>query len=43
MVLELHDWITPGCTSAVYSAARQYSFKDFAQGENVVFVKNPPS
>jgi FkbM family methyltransferase len=42
MVLELHDWITPGCSKAVYSAARQYSFKDFPQGENIVFVRNPP-
>ncbi len=43
MVLELHDWITPGCSNAVYSAAREYSFKDFEQGENVVFLRNPPS
>ncbi len=43
MVLEFHDRINPGCTEAVYSAVRQYSFKSFPQGENVVFVRNPPS
>ena len=39
IVIELHDWLIPGCSTAFYRATSQYSFSQFQKGENIVLVR----
>lgn len=39
IILELHDWIKPGCATAFYHALSGYEFQQFIYGENIVVIK----
>lgn len=39
IILELHDWIKPGCATAFYHALSQYEFQQYIHGENIVVIK----
>lgn len=39
IILELHDWIKPGCSTAFYHALSGYEFQQFIYGENIVVIK----
>ncbi|MEI6180915.1 MAG: FkbM family methyltransferase [Chloroflexales bacterium] len=39
IVIELHDWIKPGNSSAFYHAISPYPFSQYLRGENVIVVK----
>ena len=40
ILIELHDWLRPGCSEAVYSAINKYNFDQFTKGENTIFMNN---
>lgn len=40
LIIELHDWIKPHCSDAVYNAVHHYNFRESESGENIVFVRN---
>lgn len=40
ILIELHDWLRPGCSEAVYSAINKYNFDQFTKGENTIFLNN---
>jgi FkbM family methyltransferase len=43
IIIELHDRMVPGCSTAVFKAIINYNFDFYVQGENVVFVnRNAP-
>jgi FkbM family methyltransferase len=39
ILIELHDWIRAGNSTAFYRAICQYEFRQFLNGENVIVVK----
>lgn len=39
IILELHDWIEPGCATAFYRALSRYDFQQSIYGENIVVTK----
>ena len=40
VIIELHDWIKPNCSDAVYNAIHHFNFRESLSGENIVFVRN---
>jgi FkbM family methyltransferase len=40
LIIELHDWLKPNCSDAVYKAVHHYNFHESLSGENIVFVRN---
>lgn len=40
LIIELHNWIKPHCSDAVYNAVHHYNFQESVSGENIVFVRN---
>ncbi|MGZ3420122.1 MAG: FkbM family methyltransferase [Polyangiales bacterium] len=38
IVIELHDWMFPGCSTAFYRATSQLQFSQSHRGENVILV-----
>lgn len=38
LVIELHDWMRPGCSAAFYRALVPYAFDQFIRGENLEIV-----
>lgn len=39
LIIELHDRLKEGCSSAFYSAIRKYNFEQTQRGENVILFK----
>lgn len=39
LIIELHDWLKPNCSDAVYNAVNPYNFRKWESGENIVFVR----
>jgi len=37
ILIELHDWLRPGCSEAVHAAINKYNFDQFKKGENTIF------
>src|SRR5438128_2690068 len=40
MVMELHDWLRAGCSTAFYRATTQFGFRQHICGENVVLLRS---
>ncbi len=40
MVIELHDWMIPGCEPALERATRGYRFLTMVKGEDTILVRN---
>jgi len=40
LIVELHDWLKPNCSDAVYNAVARYNFRKSVSGEKVVFVRD---
>lgn len=40
IIVELHDYMREGCSTAVYSAIANYEFTSFEKGENIVFINS---
>lgn len=40
LIIELHDWIKPRCSNAVFDSLRPYNFKKSQKGENTVFIRS---
>lgn len=36
LIIELHDWLTKGCSESFYSATSSYPFEETQQGENIL-------
>ena len=39
IVIELHDWIRPGCSSSLLKATEGHRYVQFRKGENTVLIK----
>jgi FkbM family methyltransferase len=40
LIIELHDWLKPNCSTAVYNVVNRYKFRKSECGENVIFVRD---
>ena len=39
VIIELHDWIKPNCSDAVFTATDHYDFQTSYKGENVILIR----
>lgn len=42
LIIELHDRMKPGCSTALFKAITQYDFSMSIRGENLIFINNNP-
>lgn len=39
IIIELHDWLKPGCSDAIYTATKSLHWQQFRTGENTVLIR----